>query len=122
MPLVNFPLEVPSNTCNEMSPISRLSLDIGYVGQAIMVEVRGNEGWTTRSGLRGLQSAVAVPVVNSERGAADNDVLLAIAIEVACARRSGIYPGGTRVSYWLSKAFPAPCCLDSTEQPSLKYY
>jgi hypothetical protein len=48
-----------------------------------MVEVCGNQGRTTGSGLRGLQRAVAVPVLNGERGAADNDVLLSIAIEVA---------------------------------------
>ncbi len=48
-----------------------------------MVEVRGNQGRTTGSGLRGLQRAVAVAVVNGECGTADNDVLLAIAVEVA---------------------------------------
>lgn len=48
-----------------------------------MVEVRGYQGRTTGSGLRGLQRAVAVAVVNGERGAADNDILLSIAIEVA---------------------------------------
>ena len=82
MPVVNFPLEVPSSTCKEMSPYLGLPCEVGYVGQAIMVEVRGHQDRTSGSGLRGLQRAVAVAVVNGECGTADNDILLAIAIEV----------------------------------------
>ena len=68
-----------------------------------MIEVCGNEGRGTRSGLRRLQCSVAIPVVNSERRATDNDVWLPITVEVACARRSGIYPDGTSISYSLGK-------------------